>query len=76
MAISDTKYGVHQRLAALDNALTDQARVLKALRAEFAQLRSEHDVLKEAFKTSSDKSGEYIAFLQQRVAARIAAHQK
>jgi hypothetical protein len=64
--IADTKYGVHQKISALDNAVTEQAKDHAALRAEFTALEQKVQSLIDMNK----QSAEYIEFLRAQVAAR------
>jgi hypothetical protein len=64
----DTKYSVHQKIAALDNAVTEQSRDNKALRAEFAGLKQ----LVQSLIDMNRQAESYIAYLRTKIAARAA----
>jgi hypothetical protein len=67
--ITDTKYGVHQKIAALNTAVTEQAKDNKALRSEFAGLKQ----LVQSLIDMNQKAQDYIEFLRAKVAAQRTA---
>jgi hypothetical protein len=67
------KYGVAQRLAQLENFMTEQARENKELRTLAATVTAELVLLKATLATADAKSTAYIEFLRARTAAMIAS---
>jgi hypothetical protein len=56
--------------------LEEVRRELRLIRQEFEQLRADQDLLSRAFTSSSQKSSDYLKFLQSKVDAAIKAHQQ
>ena len=60
---TENKYGIHKRMAALENALAEHRQEMATLRQEVAT----HKALVENLIGMDKKAKEYVAYLQEKV---------
>ena len=60
---TENKYGIHKRMSALENTLSEHRHEMTALRAEVAA----HKTLVDSLIGMDKKAKEYVAYLQEKV---------